>query len=59
MGMRGKPFEPRPQAQRGSLALGMMLGVVLGLAIAVAVAIFVTRAPLPFVNKHAIRQRGP
>ncbi len=51
MGMRGKSFELRPQVQRGSLALGMMLGVVLGLAIAVAVAIFVTRAPLPFVNK--------
>lgn len=37
--------------QRGSVALGMMLGVVIGLAVAVAVAVFVTRAPLPFVNK--------
>ncbi len=37
--------------QRGSLALGMMLGIVIGLAVAVAVAVFVTRAPLPFVNK--------
>jgi len=37
--------------QRGSLALGMMLGIVVGLAVAVAVAVFVTRAPLPFVNK--------
>ncbi len=37
--------------QRGSIALGMMLGIVVGLAVAVAVAVFVTRAPLPFVNK--------
>ena len=37
--------------QRGSVALGMMLGIVIGLAVAVAVAVFVTRAPLPFVNK--------
>lgn len=37
--------------QRGSIALGMMLGIVIGLAVAVAVAVFVTRAPLPFVNK--------
>lgn len=39
--------------QRGSIALGMMLGIVIGLAVAVAVAVFVTRAPLPFVNKVA------
>jgi cell division protein FtsN len=37
--------------QRGSVGLGMMLGIVIGLAVAVAVAVFVTRAPLPFVNK--------
>jgi cell division protein FtsN len=40
-----------PAGQRGSVALGMMLGIVIGLAVAVAVAVFVTRAPLPFVNK--------
>lgn len=49
--MRGQFARSSPTAQQGSIALGMMLGVVLGLAIAVAVAIFVTRAPLPFVNK--------
>lgn len=41
------------RGQRGSMALGIMLGIVIGLAVAVAVAIFVTRAPLPFVNKVA------
>ena len=40
-----------PVHQRGSVALGVMIGIVLGLAVAVAVAVFVTRAPLPFVNK--------
>ncbi len=49
--MRGKALASPSHAQRGSLALGVMLGIVIGLAVAVAVAIFVTRAPLPFVNK--------
>jgi cell division protein FtsN len=49
--MQGGVGGSRPDHQRGSVALGVMLGVVLGLAIAVAVAVFVTRAPLPFVNK--------
>ena len=31
--------------------MGMLLGLVLGLAVAVLVAIFVTKAPIPFVNK--------
>jgi thiol:disulfide interchange protein DsbA len=31
--------------------LGMLIGLVLGLAIAVVVAVYVTRAPVPFVNK--------
>lgn len=51
MRSRHRVSSDRALAQRGSVALGMMLGIVLGLAIAVAVAIFVTRAPLPFVNK--------
>lgn len=49
--MHGRIARSCRSAQHGGMALGMMLGVVLGLAIAVAVAIFVTRAPLPFVNK--------
>lgn len=42
---------PRCCGQRGGVVIGLMIGVLLGLAIAVAVAMFVTRAPLPFVNK--------
>ena len=37
--------------QQGTLLLGLMIGLLCGLAVAVVVAVFVTRAPLPFVNK--------
>ena len=37
--------------QQGATLLGFMVGLVVGLAIAVVVALFVTRAPVPFVNK--------
>ena len=42
--------QPR-SAVRGGTVLGFMIGLVIGLAIAVVVALFVTRAPVPFVNK--------
>lgn len=44
---------PRPARapQRGGTLIGFLAGLVVGLAIAVVVAIFVTRAPVPFVNK--------
>lgn len=42
--------KPR-SAARGGTVLGFMIGLVIGLAIAVVVALFVTRAPVPFVNK--------
>jgi cell division protein FtsN len=42
---------PIARAEQGSLALGLMIGMLVGLALAVVVAVFVTRAPLPFVNK--------
>src|SRR5690606_9413322 len=40
-----------PKRIRGSTLLGFMIGLIAGLSIAVVVAIFVTRAPVPFVNK--------
>lgn len=43
-----KKFPPR---QSGGTLVGLILGVVIGLVIAVAVALFVTKAPIPFVNK--------
>lgn len=46
------PVEHRGlRRQRGGTLLGFMLGLVLGLAVAVVVALFITRAPVPFVNK--------
>jgi len=41
----------------GGMLFGFVLGLVLGLAAAVAVALFVTKAPVPFVDK-ASRARG-
>ena len=41
----------RSRRMRGGTLLGFMIGLIVGLSIAVVVAIFVTRAPVPFVNK--------
>ena len=37
--------------QRGNLVLGLIIGVVIGLAAALAVAVYVTKVPVPFMNK--------
>lgn len=37
--------------QRGGTILGFILGVLVGLAGALAVAVYVTKVPIPFVNK--------
>jgi cell division protein FtsN len=37
--------------ERGGLILGLMMGVLVGLALALVVALYVTKAPVPFVNK--------
>ena len=37
--------------ERGGLLLGLVFGLLLGLGIALAVALYVTKAPIPFVNK--------
>ena len=39
------------QSQRGGFFLGMIVGLLVGLAIALAVALYVTKVPLPFVDK--------
>ncbi|WP_353235895.1 SPOR domain-containing protein [Diaphorobacter ruginosibacter] len=41
--------------QRGGLILGLILGVLVGLAAALAVAVYVTKVPVPFLNKNATR----
>jgi len=38
-------------SQRGGFALGLVVGLLLGLALALGVALYVTKVPVPFVNK--------
>ena len=41
--------------QRGNTLVGIIIGIVLGLAAALAVAVYVTKVPVPFVNKGPSR----
>ena len=38
-------------AQRGGLFVGLTVGLLLGLGLALAVALYVTKVPVPFINK--------
>ncbi|MFM7802760.1 MAG: sporulation protein, partial [Limnohabitans sp.] len=38
-------------AQRGNTLVGFILGLVVGLLIALVVAVYVTKVPIPFMNK--------
>jgi cell division protein FtsN len=42
-----KPLLP----QRGGFALGLIVGLLVGLALALIVALYVTKVPVPFINK--------
>lgn len=39
------------QQQRGGTILGLIIGLILGLGIALGVAVYVTKVPVPFINK--------
>jgi cell division protein FtsN len=41
--------------QRGNTFVGIIIGIVIGLAAALAVAVYVTKVPIPFVNKASGR----
>ena len=41
--------------QLGGTILGFILGVIVGLGAALAVAVYVTKVPVPFLNKGAVR----
>lgn len=48
------PFSPpKARQQRGGTFLGMVIGLLIGLGAALAVAIYVTKVPIPFINKGA------
>ena len=37
--------------QRGGFVLGMVVGLLIGLALALGVALYVTKVPVPFIDK--------
>jgi cell division protein FtsN len=39
------------EAQRGGFVLGLIIGVLVGIVLALLVALYVTKVPVPFVNK--------
>jgi cell division protein FtsN len=46
------------KAQRGGFAVGLIVGLLIGLALALGVALYVTKVPVPFVNKVPQRTAG-
>lgn len=40
-----------PRSQRGGFGLGFLVGLLVGIGLALAVALYVTKAPVPFVDK--------
>ena len=45
------------QSQRGGFVLGLIVGLLLGLAVALGVALYVTKVPVPLMNK--VQQHTP
>ena len=45
------------KSQRGGFALGLVAGLLIGLALALGVALYITKVPVPFVDK--VPQRTP
>ena len=43
------------KAQRGGTLLGLIIGVVIGLGVALGVALYVTKTPVPFLNRGQSR----
>ncbi|HWJ95867.1 MAG TPA: SPOR domain-containing protein [Telluria sp.] len=43
------------KSQRGNIVVGIIIGVVIGLGIALAVAVYVTKVPVPFLNRGMSR----
>lgn len=44
------------RSQRGGTLLGLVIGVVVGLLLALALAVYVTRVPIPFVDREVSRK---
>jgi cell division protein FtsN len=48
----------RQRTQRGGFAVGLVIGLLIGLALALGVALYVTKVPVPFINKVPQRTAG-
>ncbi|WP_284618182.1 SPOR domain-containing protein [Aquabacterium humicola] len=46
-----KTAKPGRSSQRGGFVMGLIVGLLLGLALALGVALYITKVPIPFVNK--------
>jgi cell division protein FtsN len=46
---------PTIQSQRGGTLIGLVIGLLIGLGAALAVAIYVTKVPVPFVDRNVSR----
>lgn len=55
--MKASMKAPMKNTQRGGFAIGLIIGLLIGLALALGVALYVTKVPVPFVNK--VPQRTP
>jgi cell division protein FtsN len=44
-------MSPRVGFQRGGFALGLVVGLLIGLVLALGVALYITKAPVPFIDK--------
>lgn len=53
--MDSKRREMDMKQQRGGTFLGFIIGVIAGLGAALAVAVYITRVPIPFMNKSQTR----
>lgn len=49
MSSASKPAGNKPQ--KGGFVLGLIVGLLVGLAVALGVALYITKVPIPFVNK--------
>ena len=53
--VNGSTTKTKPQQQRGGTFLGIIIGALLGLGAALAVAVYITKVPVPFMNKGVSR----
>lgn len=53
--LNGSTKKTKPRQERGGTFLGIIIGALLGLGAALAVAVYITKVPVPFMNKGVSR----